>query len=250
MADIAPLKPPTTGPPGSTSSSRTSARARRAICWRRCRSIAAARGRSRLRARQLDRIADRAVSRRGGDRARFVAGHAAAGARAAAALHIRRGRSCDLDAGAGHRSPVRQCRVPLGAGPSQGAGAAAAGAARGRRAGRADAGQHQRACAHADGEGRSVGPWAARSRRPSGAQRPAAAGGLLRSAASAVQPSRHLAHPLQSHHGEPRRRGRMVQGLGAAAIPRAARRGRRARHSRPGTPTRSSAPIRRASTAR
>ena len=51
---------------------------------------------------------------------------------------------------AGHRSIVRQCGVPVGAGPSGGAGAAAPGAAAGRRARRADAGQHQRAGARAD----------------------------------------------------------------------------------------------------
>ena len=56
-------------------------------------AVATARGRSRLRARQLDRAADRALSAGRGDRARFLARHAAAGARAAAQLHLRRGRS-------------------------------------------------------------------------------------------------------------------------------------------------------------
>ena len=57
------------------------------------------------------------------------------------------------------------------------------------------------------------------------AQRPAASRELLRSAAPAVQPHRHLAHALQPHHRKPPRRSRMVQGLGDAAVPRAAERG-------------------------
>ena len=77
-----------------------------------------ARGRSRLRAGQFHRAADRAVSERRGDRGRLLARHAAAGARARAELHLRRRRSRNLDAGAGHRSAVRQRRVPVAAGSS------------------------------------------------------------------------------------------------------------------------------------
>src|SRR5712671_2864665 len=56
-------------------------------------------------------MAYRAVSRRGSHRGRLIARHVATGARAAATLHICRGRPFDLDARAGHRSPVWQCCV-------------------------------------------------------------------------------------------------------------------------------------------
>ena len=47
----------------------------------------------------------------GSHRGRPIARHVATGARAAATLHICRGRPFDLDARAGHRSPVWQCCV-------------------------------------------------------------------------------------------------------------------------------------------
>ena len=92
---------PKTGMPSSTSSSRTNAPARRAISWHKCRSILPSAWSTRLRPGNSTELLSRAVSQRGSDRGRFVAGYVAAGPRAAATMHVRRGRSLDLDAGQG-----------------------------------------------------------------------------------------------------------------------------------------------------
>ena len=94
----------------------------------------------------------------------------------------------------------------------------------GRRAGGADARQHGRARARPHEQGGGQGPVGRQSGAGVGRARAAAeAGSLLRSAQAAVRTARHLAHRLQSRHGGPRRHRGMVQGLGAAPVPRCAR---------------------------
>ena len=207
-----------------------------------------ARGRSRLRTGQLDGIADRAVSPRTGDRGRFLAGYVAAGARAAAALYIRRGRSFNLAAGAGHRSPVWQCRVPLGAGPSQGAGAAAASLPGGVLAVQMPDNTNEPALMLME-KVAAAGPWSTAIAQANAARndlpRPEDYYDLLRPLCSRIDIwHTHYNHIIESHAGVVE----WFKGRGCArSSPRSTR--RCARRSPPGTPMRSGSPIRHVPTA-
>ena len=95
------------------------------------------------------------------------------------------------------------------------------GAAEGRRAGGADAGQHQRAGARADARGRrraGRGPSDSRTANAARNDLPTPAD-YLRSAAAAVYAISTSGTRATITSWRARRRRRMVQGLGAAAVP-------------------------------
>ncbi len=98
-----------------------------------------------------------ALSGRRHHRGRFLARHAAAGARAAAAMRVRAGRPDALGCTGRRRPALFQRHLPMGAGSSRGAEAAAGRAETGRRARGADARQHQRALACVDARSRARG---------------------------------------------------------------------------------------------